>query len=873
MKKKLCCVFISVAILLQMFVPVYFAQDVATDATTYISDEAVRLLDALGIASKYELESADETKITRGEFAVYLGRIAGVAENASAPDVRYFVDVAQNNRFAPSVTALYEKGIVKGTENKLFEPDTPIKPFDAAVMLLRLGGYETLVKIGSDYNKLIVQNGLLNGLSMDSLTGVQAAELIFRALRMPYFNITAYGTDLSFEISDTHPIMYEYYKVYEVEGVLECAEGISISSVLADDEVVVIGGETYSADLVYGYGDLGSIVTGFVKENRDSADELVAYAVSTKNRITEIDIDKITYISDDGLTLKYQKAASRSVHTVNLPGNVNVLKNGKRVTKNISKAFEEKQGRIKVVEAPGYGVNVHIYVYDSVFVSNVDTELGVIYPKSGQKIDLEASKLVRKRVITSDGSVGTVSDVKKGMLLTVYRSDVSVEIHICTDTVSGVVSAKDKKTVTVNDTLYKVEPVLFEKLFSKLKVGASYEFYLNKNGEIAYFTEGTAKSEVGFLIDAATKTEAFSEKLLFKMMTSDGSLITITAKDKMYLNGENKTNTQILESLDETGLSGYAQLVCYDLNTEGEIRSLYTATGDEGNNHIQLDSGFSVKYHKLATRTLGNNVALKSDATIFKVPELSGLSTANEKEFEVLSAMENNTSYYSAAYSLGGESFLSDVIVISSNDVISDFNGQEHVWMFDSTYNYIDDEELERTKIVLAGVKTDGGYMKLEEFSIPVDFAVTDENRQLGDVSWNELTQGDLIRIKHNSKDELLRIRMVFDHDKEGAKVSDCSYKAEYAESLGRCVAGYANSKEDLLVALGINSPKNIDEIAYMVEGVIAVYDDKLQKDNIYVGTIDDILTYEEVGDNASVVVPVTWYKWSYMIFVYKNGL
>lgn len=869
MKRKIFSFVISLSIVLQMFIPAVSAEH---EINASINMEAVQLLEALGITDSQEIEAMVNTKISRGEFAVYAGRILGVSENASAPESRYFIDVAQNSRFAPSVTALYESGIVKGTEDKLFEPDVPVKPFDAAVMMLRLGGYENYVKVGADYTKLIAQNGLLDGIQGESLNGAQAAELIFRALLMPYFNILSYGSDLDFSIEEDHSVMYEFYKVYEVDGCIESAEGIAISSVASAENRTVINGTAYESEGVYAYKDLGCFVTGYVMESKDGIDKLISYAVSAKNRITEIDIEKISYISDDGLILKYYQDSLDKIYTVNLPANVNVLKNGKRLTSDIAAAFDESQGSIRIIENPYYGTTVQISVYDSVFVSKNDTDIETIYAKAGESINLASTELVRKRIYLAGGQEGSISDIRNGMLLTVYRSDVSVEIYVCTDTVSGTISAKNEEEVTVNGNKYKVEPALHDELFGKIELGAKYEFYLNKHGEIAYYSDGSSDTPIGFLIEAVSSAGAFSDELIFKMMKADGSIVTLKAKDKMEINGEKKTNDQILESLDATGLSGRAQLVSYVLDANGNISSIYTATNDE-NGKIELKGGFDTRYHKLATRTLGKDVALKADAVLFKIPDINSITMATDKEFEVMTAMENNTSYYCAAYSLGGESFLSDVIIVSSNDIATDFRGDDHVWMFDSIYQDIDDEGMERTKVILAGVKRDGGLMKIEEFVVPDDFAVTDENRALGDVSWDELTQGDLIWIKHNSKDELLRIRMVFDHDKEGIRASDCYNKPEYIESMGRFIAGYAHSRDGLLVALGINSPADIDEISYMVDGAIAVYDSTARKDKVYVGTVEDILTYDEVGDSASVVVPVSWYAWSRMIFVYKNGI
>lgn len=71
--------------------------------------------------------------VTRGEAAVVLWRVTGCKSNPTAATVSY-TDVGPSDWYTPAIHALTAAGLLKGTENGLFEPDKPLTDF----MLTRL---------------------------------------------------------------------------------------------------------------------------------------------------------------------------------------------------------------------------------------------------------------------------------------------------------------------------------------------------------------------------------------------------------------------------------------------------------------------------------------------------------------------------------------------------------------------------------------------------------------------------------------------------------------------------------------------------------------------------------------------------------------
>ena len=95
--KRLLCSVMTVFIMLSVIPNVLAseAQSAKSLDNKEVESESIGLLRSLGIIENEELN----TKITRGEFAVYAGKCLGI-QSQNGSDKRYFKDVDPNSREA-----------------------------------------------------------------------------------------------------------------------------------------------------------------------------------------------------------------------------------------------------------------------------------------------------------------------------------------------------------------------------------------------------------------------------------------------------------------------------------------------------------------------------------------------------------------------------------------------------------------------------------------------------------------------------------------------------------------------------------------------------------------------------------------------------
>ena len=182
-------VMIAMMIQLAVFMPALASTDEENN------NEAVELLERLGVFNNEELESY----ITRGEFAIYAARMLGIKEQGVI-EKRYFKDVDPNSRAAYSIHGLYERGLMKGTAEGVFSPNELIDAKAVAIVLLRMAGYSSIVE-NDIYDEYIVRNNILTDVKSGSVTGYNLADIIFNALQTPMCVVDKFNDNGNFQYS------------------------------------------------------------------------------------------------------------------------------------------------------------------------------------------------------------------------------------------------------------------------------------------------------------------------------------------------------------------------------------------------------------------------------------------------------------------------------------------------------------------------------------------------------------------------------------------------------------------------------------------------------------------------------------------------
>ena len=836
------------------------------------TENQLKVLSVLGI-----MDEVPETNVTRGEFAYYAAKMADIDIDATVSQ-RYFKDIDKNNRIAAAVHGLYERGIVAGTEDGTFSPNEEISPRAAAVMLLRMAGYGAVIKDFNGYGEYISKYNLSVGGT--KLSGADAARMLCRALDIQICTVDQSGEKWQYSISEEETLGKKYFDLYKVNGMISAADKISLDTAIGTDEAR-IGGVDYrvlrddtKADL---YQNLGMYVEAYIREDQADGDEVLCVLTDDqKNEVITIFSRDLEDVSDE-LAVSYE-TKNRS-KTTRLEKNAVILKNGQLVTRELAASLRIKNGTIKLIAHNGKYDTAIVSAYDYVYVSKVDTVNEMVYAKHGESINLEREKYDRFQIITAEGKTGSVSDLKPGILLAVLRSDNMLEINICQQAVLAAVQGIGEDYLTLDGEEYEIDPLYMEELKSLISIGKKGTFFLNNFDEISYFTQSGENANVyGFLVKCVAD-EADDSDVTIKMFTEEGKMERYKAAQKVRIDGKTYQCHKAPFVLEEAGDGIISQLVIYKLNADGEISYIDTAKQEQKGTGLRITGKLADRNWYAAGRLMLPDVALKKNGIIFKTPAYAKAASASDNEFKLVTSL-NNKSQRSIAYSTDGDGFWSDVIVLPIEKMTGSVSWAASPYMVCDVYEAYDetDEEIKNYVKLAGGEQSDIGiriYEVSDTFEVlpgipyPVDYP--DEKC----VSYQELDVGDIVMCAFDQDKKISHILMFFDYGNPEFGVERFDKYITDPMSQARFVGGYALEKDGEIVSYTRTyASSQVDGFAHFNGTPVIVFDDEQKKENrVYIGSAEDVNTYEEVKGKCSFVAPFSFEGWARETFVYKNGI
>ncbi len=881
--KRFVSAIIGVILVTQLvFSSTLFAVSDTATAEESVSDK-LKVLSTLGV-----VDTISETNITRGEFAVFVAKMMGL-DASGAVSERCFKDIDRNNRYAAAVHALYKKGIVNGVEEGYFAPDDAITNKTAAVILLRAAGYANIVKNFEDYSVYISTNGLYNGISGTMLSGKNAVTMLYNALDIDMCVVDTLSTsDTTYTIDKDESFLEYYFDIYRVKDVIKAADGISLDNdVSVRDNETVIGDKTYLAEnaniTAELYDNIGAVAEAYIKETDEDYDTVVC-VLKKSSASEELIINARDMGKELGSDMVLEYYVNDRAKTIALPKNITVLKNGVVVTQDIAKAFDIDSGYIRLVKNDGkYKVAV-IYAFEYAFVSSVNEKEKMIYSKSGSPINVDEAEYGRMVIYKSDNSIGTISDIKAGMLIEVLRSSEMLQISISANAVLGKIEAISGDKLRINSNDYEMEKRYAEKLKSMIELGKSGTFYLNRFNEICWYISGNDSGySYGYLVKA-TVDDSWKDTLKVKIFTADGSMEILEAKDKIRVDGYSLSISQAIAELKVSGGGYISQLVAYKQNKDGKLADIDTVKANKSEGGLRQTGAPSTRYYyKYTSGTiLVPDVALKTGGVIFKTPKQANAENASNDDFKIVSSIKEGEEMSCSAYTMDSEGIYSDAVVYEKTGSVNNIDWKTYPSMVDSVYNSVDDkgEAVKMLRVVGRPKESLGvgvyDYVISEDFEVPDEGIVGDWKNSVNNgkyASYEDVSEGDIIICNFDDDDEITRLILYFDYDSLEASVSQIGKYKTYPKSDGRFVAGYALEREDAFLSMSSKGIGEERDELFMINSSITIFDDERREDKIYIGSKEDILTYEETSSTSSVVIP--WYMgaWTAQIFAYRNGL
>ena len=590
------------------------------------TDETENTFDVISFLNNIGVSAVgnDKLYITRGDFTALALQAAGIEcmETES-----YFDDLNENN--ARFVNTAAEMGIVSADAGKHFRSDDVILMEEAAVICLRILGYENIITdrtYPSGYLSYAVKTGIIKGLSGNSkMSGWDASRMIFNMLDSKYVivNYTSNIEKITYSLSE-NSYMEDVLGIYKHRGVIGSICGISLNdSRCVNNEEILINNKIYNnphfSEINY-YKYLGADVEFYTINADDGVEVIYFYPRSEIKKIFAEEVEEVIGFNkkDSSLykknpVLKYQKTNSKTLETIKIDPLASVFVNGVARISVLNDDFMMEAGNITLSDKNNDGKYdvVIIEQYEYYHVSKFDTENRIIEDiDKNKRINLEEFK-DNMIAITQNGDIADESIITNNCVIELMCSFKDVEkehidntkfmrINISAEIVKGRIEAIEEEFVTINGSEYRFLDELASKISSNLNVEGN--FYIGYGNLIVACDDFANKQALNYayLVKAAVEG-AFDQRVSFKLYNVHGEMMyPHSAKKLRYIgmyNGKYVKGKTLKPQEFKTTVSD-GQLIKYDMNEEGEITLIQTAIDHSmEENYIGYDEdAFSLDY-------------------------------------------------------------------------------------------------------------------------------------------------------------------------------------------------------------------------------------------------------------------------------------
>lgn len=620
-----------------------------TEGVSYDS-EAVEVMEFL---KKMEIIPSDyrdvdmATEVTRADFADSLAKIINATSYSGATP--YFYDVPVSHWAYQSICSLAERGIIKGSENKIFAPEQIIKTADACKMLLTAMGYEQYAEnkggYPTGYLTVARRIDILDNVSVSEyLTGEVMIKLLYNASKTEVLETTSIKNDDVVYSKSEDTLLAVYKDIKFEEGVVAGANSISFNGKSLKSDEVEIGGKIYNSEISL-FDCMGEEVEFFYRDNAGDGKDTVIWARRTGDGdVLRISADSDTDFDVNDFELTYYDADNRTkARTAKIARNVILVYNGGIVTQGVDKYFELPIYDLKLVKADNSKYNVAILdSCNSFVVGSIDVEKKMIFDKSNAKnyVNLDEQDYDFLHVSCEGLAITDMKDISVGDVACVFMAEDGnhLNVKISRSRASGTLDsyrAADNGTyVTVGGGEY-FYPDYSANLNQYL--GNSIELYLDVNKRIARLETKESSLKIVYLIGAAKSASGLSDRVVIKALDETSAVSVFKCADKVKIDGDSyKDSKKICDVLKAGEAEVKQQLVGIKINSDDEIAEIDTpyvnARSGEDYNTLQINVPRQKGYWR--TYNHNGNMPIGNSTKIYVVP--TNPSNATDDDYYVV---------------------------------------------------------------------------------------------------------------------------------------------------------------------------------------------------------------------------------------------
>ena len=573
--KKFVCLLLTLCVTLTAFSAVSPSLAMANEPSAYYGSD-LAFLESLGITDGVDTSDSTRT-VSRAEFVAMAVKI--INPNLDIKFTGDFTDVTSDTIYSNEIYTALTYGLLNGTTEGTFSPESPITYAAALKILVAALGYEEYAYITGGYPTGYIMQagkvGITDGVSAfganDSISFESAVSLIANALKCDLRKIVTVTDDyVETKVAYGTNCLTEYFGFEKVSGILTTAGSYSMNDgYFAEESMVQIGDLSLYCGLSGIEEYLGYNVDCWYDKSKN---ELRAFSVSDGNETVSFDSQNVVSYSDFEIKVEDESGKTKSY---GLDKGFSFVLNGRLIAPEDSD-FIFSEGEITLVDNSGdKGYDVVVAKKKEHFViKSINLSEFVVYDKknSGKKLvlknedgyfySLEKAGVSIEPSALSEEDVLEVYQSRDGYVSKVKVSDVYVK-----GTITGI----------GNDVIYVDEkPFEYNEYFKNNfnpELSTSGTFLLDSDGKITYISSlYRDRVEYGFFLDFGGKTSSLSSERKMKVLTENGTVEIFELSDKVKLDGElySKEAPEIQNALMNGEYPRY-QLIRFGKNNNGKV--------------------------------------------------------------------------------------------------------------------------------------------------------------------------------------------------------------------------------------------------------------------------------------------------------------
>lgn len=562
-----------------------------------ISAEETGLLNVLGI-------TGDDTDIgeyaTRAEFCALISKL--FKYEIYAKDTMPFLDIDRTHKYFKAMSALYEKGAVKGVSRYSIAPDREITFAEAAVISVKVMGYENYPDTDNTYYFKAKDLGIFDGISTapnKNVSADSAFRIIYNLLFTPVVKYNLSGESVKISSDKDNLMINDLYDIYEIKGVIEENPKTSLygESSLTKGKLK-ISGRIYDNKYPEAEDFIGYPVKAYVYTNDDKDEEIVyAYPDSKKLEITELALDSAEKFENN--VLYYED--NEKTQKVKISGSADYIFNGIGAEEYEFDFSGSKYGSLKLIDNNGDDMADVIIVteYKAVVVQNISASESavVISEKFGNNININLNDYDCDIKVYKKSEEVQLSSISAGNVLLVCDSGAEnkkrlVNIYLCAKE-EGVYKGAGEDYISIDGEKISTAP-LFDKGAASSYLNNRVNYYVDSFGKVIYICLASGEARYGFIYKAAVD-EVDESLVTIKLLNTDNEWNNYVLNERVRVNGEKKEAADIYsQCLVDANEKTIRQLVRYKLDANNKISTLDTAvdtSGDVAADERERDKG------------------------------------------------------------------------------------------------------------------------------------------------------------------------------------------------------------------------------------------------------------------------------------------